>query len=152
MPHIIIVLIMCFFFFFIKKVLGWNMTCFHEFHPFRAFCVLEKMERCNLFSLSLSPSSYFVFICLICLKQQTVRMKKSKFLRGSFWVCTDVLPTKHQSDIIDFLFFPLPIIHHSFPPSLTWTEPYTHLILSLIHSSALTLKFHLHVSKTDIRV
>lgn len=99
-----------------------------------------------------SPCSYFLFICLICLKQQTVRMKKSKFLRGSFWVCTDVLPTKHQSDIIDFLFFPLPIIHHSFPPSLTWTEPYTHLILSLIHSSALTLKFHLHVSKTLICV
>ncbi len=54
----------------------------------------------------LSPCSYFVSICLICLKQQTVRMKKSKFLRGSFWVCTDVLPTKHQSDIIDVLFHP----------------------------------------------
>lgn len=114
-------------------------------------CPQEDGAMQSIFSPR-SPCSYFLFICLICLKQQTVRTKKSKFLRGCFWVCTDVFPLKTPVFIISsflfFIFFHHP--PHSFPPSMTWTEPYTPLILSLIHSSILTLMFHLHVPETDM--
>lgn len=99
------------------------------------------------------PCSYFLFICLICLKQQTVRTKKSKFLRGCFWVCTDVFPHKKRVFIIyiDLFFFSssTPVISSQTCDN-NLSEPYTHLILSLIHNSILTLMFHLHVPETDI--
>ncbi len=99
-----------FFYFFMKNssftadfIVKYDLDMFSWVPSLQGFLCPREDEAMQSI---LSPCSYFVSICLICLKQQTVRMKKSKFLRGSFWVCTDVLPTKHQSDIIDVLFHP----------------------------------------------
>jgi len=125
-------------------ILGWDMTrtCFHEFLLFRAFSVSMKMKRCNLFFPPALPCSYFLFICLICLKQQTVRTKISKFLRGSFWVCTDVFPHKTPVFIIYRFLFP--------SSTTVISSQNTHLILSLIHNCLLTLMFHSHVPETHM--
>lgn len=80
-------------------------------------------------------------------KDEEIKVPKRLFL-GMYWC---VSPQNTSFYYIYRFFFP------SSTPDISsqtcdndLSEPYTHLILSLIHNSLLTLMFHLHVPETDM--